>query len=53
MVNKKTKTIGNESFLLPFNANGFWVSDARGTSVMECRSTELAKAMAKLLNEVK
>lgn len=49
---KKTYTIGGRQFLLPFRAGGFWVSDARGDSVCECRSREIAEALAKMLNEL-
>lgn len=48
---KKTASFGKEMWILPFRAGGFWVSDAKDRSVCECRSYELAKAMADLLNK--
>lgn len=47
---RKTAQIDNMQFLLPFSVNGFWVVDARGTPVCECRNMQIAKAIAKLLN---
>lgn len=51
MMKRKTFELGGTSYLLPFSANGFWVSDARGTSVLEAQSQEVAKALAKILND--
>lgn len=53
MMKKRNVLIGDSHFVAPFTANGFWVSDARGNSVAECRSQEVAKALAAMLNEVK
>ncbi len=50
MMKRKTYELGGISYLLPFQAGGFWVSDARGTSVLEARSQEVAKALADMMN---
>ena len=46
----KTVTVGKQVWVLPFNAHGFYINDARGTYFAECRSQALAKDTAKLLN---
>lgn len=45
----KVATIGGSTWLLPFRAGGFWVEDARGNSVCDCRSMPMA-ALAQILN---
>lgn len=46
----KTTTLGGRTWLLPFRASGFWVEDARGNSVCDCRAAPIAVALAELLN---
>jgi len=41
---------GTTWFTLPFRAHGFWVEDATGKSVAEAFSTDLARALAEMLN---
>lgn len=48
---RRTVSIGNQIWILPFRSNGFWVNDATGKSFAESRSRDLADATAKLLNE--
>jgi hypothetical protein len=43
--------LGNTWFTLPFRVHGYWVEDATGKNVAEAASLELAKALAKMLNE--
>lgn len=50
MMKKRNVRLGDTHFVGPFMASGFWVSDALGNSVAECRSQEIAKAMAAMLN---
>lgn len=47
----KTVLVGTTYFRTPFRATGFWVEDADRKSVTECRSTEIAKAIADMLNK--
>lgn len=47
----RTVTIGGRTWLLPFRASGFWVEDARGNSVCDCRATQIAGALAQILNQ--
>jgi hypothetical protein len=49
----KTKRVylGDTWFTLPFRVHGLWVEDATGKNVAEAYSYELAKALAKMLNE--
>jgi hypothetical protein len=51
---KKTKTVkmGDTFFRLPFVASGFYVSDADGNTVAECRTQDVAKALASTLNTI-
>ena len=46
----KTITLDKDNFLLPFKSSGSNVYDSGGISVAECRSEELAKQLAKILN---
>lgn len=46
----KTSTLGDVVFLLLFRASGFWVEDSRGMNVVEARNTEVARAVADILN---
>lgn len=47
----KSVTIGNKAYILPFRQNGNWVEDSRGNNVAECYSRDVAKGLAKILNE--
>lgn len=47
---KNTELTPLGKFRLPFKAEGLWVSDARGTSVLECVEHGLAPHVAKALN---
>lgn len=47
----KLFTIGNDQFVLPLIASGFYVSDRNGRTVLEAQSFEGAKALAAMLNE--
>jgi len=38
-------------FRPPFRSNGLWVSDSRGTSVLECVTHDLSKEVAQALNQ--
>jgi hypothetical protein len=46
----KTSKVGTTNYILPFIAAGFYVSDAKGSTVLECQSYEAAKEMATILN---
>lgn len=50
MMMKRNVRLGDTHFVGPFSADGFWVSDARGTSVLEARDRKVAKALAEILN---
>lgn len=43
-------TIGGRTWHLPFRAAGFWVEDARSNSVCDCRTTQMAVALAQIMN---
>jgi enterochelin esterase-like enzyme len=47
----KLFTIGNDQFVLPLIAGGFYVSDRNGRTVLQAQSFEGAKALAQMLNE--
>lgn len=47
---KNTELTPLGKFRLPFKSEGLWVSDARGTSVLECVHHTLAPIVAKALN---
>jgi hypothetical protein len=48
---RKVYTIGRDQFVLPLRADGFYVSDRNGRTVLQAQSFEGAKALANLLNE--
>jgi hypothetical protein len=47
----KQVMVGGTIYILPFRASGFWVEDAKGLNVCSCRTMDIAKALATLLNE--
>lgn len=47
----KTVQVGDTFFRMPFCATGFYVEDADRKTVSECRSREVAKAIADMLNK--
>lgn len=54
-VDRYTKALtkfSNSTYLEPFKANGYYVEDRRGDTVVECNNTELAKTLAELLNNL-
>lgn len=48
---RKVYTIGKDTYVLPFIAGGFYVSDRNGRTVLEAQSYEAAKALAAMLNQ--
>ena len=49
---RRTLQFGNENWLLPFRAGGYWVTDARDKNFAECNSDQIAKELAKTLNAI-
>lgn len=48
---RKVFTLGLDQFVLPLTANGFYVSDRNGRTVLEAQSFEAAKVLAAMLNK--
>lgn len=42
-LSKRTIVIGTETFILPLNQSGYYVSDSTGRTVMECGSINVAR----------
>lgn len=49
---RKTLTYAGVNFLLPFACTGFYVSDARGTTVCEVNDQKVGKELTKYLNDL-
>jgi len=50
-VPRKVFTIGRDQYVLPLRAEGFYVSDRNGRTVLQAQSIEAAKVLATMLNE--
>lgn len=49
---RKTLIYAGVNYLLPFTFSGWYVSDARGTTVCEVNDQNVGKELAKYLNDL-
>jgi len=47
---RKTYKLGNLVFVLPLRTNGFYVSDAKGSTVAECQNSAVALALVTMIH---